>query len=260
MPPAAPVGALRTTFCSSELVRLLGAWAPLPGDDPAMDFAERLGLGLGPLHAIELHAANQQARSGRFAAHRTPPPLAAKLREDLARVRAALAHAIAQEPEPFFEVPLPGKSGERARPPSPADAIGVGYQRRHAALQRQMEQMAGAVRDHARQALAGASPRLQKLAVLDAALEKVLGQREQAALARIPRLLEQRFRQRRREHEAAVRQAGGEDDPRAWERPGGWVHAWAAEWRQVLLAERDLRLHPVDGLLEAVAEETDETA
>jgi hypothetical protein len=239
-----------TTFCNSDLVRLLGAWAPAP-EEPAADFAERLALRLGPLDAIELQAATQQARTGRFAARRTPTTLARQLREDVDRVRQALARAIAQEVEPFYELQLPGKKGERAQPPSAADAIGTGYQRRHAALQKQMEQMAAAARDHLRQALSACSPRLQRLALLDATLEKVLAAREQAALPRIGRQLELRFRALRRQHEQSG-DTGGAD---AWQRPGGWVHAFDAEWRQALLAERDLRLHAADGLVEAVAEE-----
>ncbi len=254
--PRARDEVLRTTFCSSELVRLVGTWVPLPPDEGAMDVAERLSLALGPLDAIALQAANQQVRAGRFATHRTPGTLAARLRDDADRVRGALAHAIAQPPEPFIEVPLPAPAGERAKPASPAEAIGAGYQRRHAALQRQMEQMVGALRDHVRQQLAGASPRLQKLAVLDAALEKVLAAREQAALARLGRLLEQRFRSARKAHERALQDCGMEDDPRAWEQPGGWLHDHAAQWRQALLAERDLRMNPVDGLLAAVVEDT----
>ncbi|MGZ5181525.1 MAG: DUF3348 family protein [Ramlibacter sp.] len=246
---------LRTTFCSSDLVRLLGAWVPAPPDDAALDFAERLSLKLGPLDAIALQAVNQQGRARRAVPRKTPATLATRLREDVERVRQALAHAIAQEPEPFFEVPLPGGK-TRAAPPSAADAIGAGYQRRHLALQRQMEQMVSAVRDHVRQALAGASPRLQQLAAVDATLEQVLAARDEAALPKIPRLLEQRFRQRRLEHERAAAKAEGDADPARWQQPGGWLHAFAAEWRQALLAERDLRLHPVTGLVEAVAEET----
>ena len=228
---------------------------PTEPDPLGMDFAERLSLRLNPLDAMALQAANQPLHAARTVARRTPPSLAHKLREDVDRVRQALAHAIAQEVEPFFDVPLPGKGRERARPPSAADAIGAGYQRRHVALQRQMEQMVGALRDHVRQALSGTSPRLQQLAVMDAALQKVLAPREEAALPRAMRVLERRFVQRRREHEQAIAQAGGDDDPKRWHEPGNWLHTFAHEWRQALLAERDLRLDPVAGLLEAVATE-----
>lgn len=225
-----------------------------------MDFAERLSLQLDPLDAIALQAVNQQVRARRSAARVTPPALARRLREDLERVRGTLAQAIAQPVEPFHDVQLPGR-GKQAQLPSPADAAWSGYQHRHAALQRQMDQLVPALRDQVRQALAGASPRLQQLAVLDATLEKVLAAREQAALPRIPRLLQRRFEQLRKAHESAAAQEGpGIDDPLAWSRPGGWLHAFAQDWTRVLLAERDLRLDPVAGLVEATATDNDTTA
>lgn len=251
---------MRTTFCSSTLVRLLGEWVPAAPDAAGMDFAERLSLLLNPLDAISLQAVNQQVRARRTAARTTPPALARKLREDLERVRGTLAHAISQEVEPFFDIQLPGR-GKRAGLPSHADAAWSGYQHRHAALQRQMEQMTTAVRDHVRQALSTASPRLQQLAALDATLEKVLAAREQAALPRIPRILQRRFDGLRKAHGRAVAdEDAAADDPTAWSRPGGWLHAFAQDWRQVLLAERDLRLDPVAGLVEAAATDNDTSA
>ena len=249
---------MRTTFCSSNLVRLLDEWVPAAPDTSGMDFAERLSLQLDPLDAIALQAVNQQVRARRTAARRTPAALARTLRDDLERVRGTLAHAIEQEVEPFFDVPLPGRGKSRAVLPSPADAAWSGHQHRHAALQRQMDQMVAAVRDHVRQSLSTASPRLQQLAALDATLEKVLAAREQAALPRIPRLLQRRFEQLRKDHERAVQQDGAEDDPKRWSQPGGWLHAFAQDWRRVLLAERDLRLDPVAGLVEAVATDTNQ--
>ena len=241
--------ATATPFCSPDLVRLLGGWVAAPAAGTGMDFAERLALRLGPLDAISLQGLHQQLRTGRFPARRTPATLARTLGEDVERVRQALDKAIAQEVEPFFELQLPSRKGEAAPPPSMADAIGTGYQRRHAALQRQMEQMAEALRDHVRSVLSGAAPRLQQLAAMDAVLEKVLAAREQAAWPRTARILEQRWRHWRRTHEAQPT-----EDSASWTAPGGWVHAFAAEWREALRAERDLRLQPVAGLVEAAAE------
>lgn len=236
-------------FCSPDLVRLLGGWVPAPAAEGGMDFAERLALRLGPLDAIALQGLHQQLQATRWPARRTPATLAAPLGADLERVRQALGQAIAQEVEPFFELVLPSRKGERAQPPSMADAIGTGYQRRHAALQRQMEQMAEALRDHVRSVLSGAAPRLQQLAAMDAVLEQVMAPREQAIWPRTGRALEQRWRHWRRTLDAQA-----PEDAAAWTAPGGWVHAFALEWRQALLAERDLRLQPVVGLVEAAAE------
>ena len=196
--------------------------APAPG----MDFAERLSLWLNAFDAIGLQAAHQAIRSlapaadGRPAAR--PPPRAEGIAEEVQRVRSILAHAIAQD---FLAVAAPDPDGAADRGYAP-------FHQRHQELQRQMEQMVGALRGHVRQALGRVSPRLRQLAALDASMEQLLAQREQALLASAPALLRRRFAQRRDADAAA--------------------HTFLADWREALLAELDLRLEPVVGLLAAL--------
>jgi hypothetical protein len=95
--------------------------------------------------------------------------------------------------------------------------------------------MVGALRDHARQVLLRAGPRLRQLATLDAAMEQLLARREQSLLPQVVGLLARRFAELRR----------GDDGS------GGWRATFEREWRQALLAELDLRLEPVAGLVDA---------
>lgn len=228
----APCGAkekfLRSDFSSSRLVRLLGDWAPVDVEASGMDFAERLGLWLNAFDAIGLQAAHQSIKAIKTAAPGKPPdarPVRAEaIEEDFQRVRAALAHAIARDP-----MPLAGAT--------PADASYSPYHQRHLELQRQMEQMIGPLRDHVRQALGRVSPRLRQLAALDAVLEQVLAPREQMLLPTVPALIERRFEQLR------LAQAGE------------WLDVFVKDWRQALLAELDLRLEPMAGLIEALSNE-----
>jgi hypothetical protein len=204
---------LRSTFGSSRLVRQLAPWVQAGAEPSAPDFAERLSLWLGAFDAIRLQAAHQAVRS--IPAGGTPAraPRAPDLCEDVRRVRSVLARAIAQ----------------------PVDASEPGYapwQQRHQELQRQMEMMIGPVREHARLALGRRSPRLRKLAVLDAAMEQMLAPREQALLPRTVAVL-------RRRHAQLASEGAAPD-------------VFASEWRQALLAELDLRLEPVAGLAEAL--------
>jgi hypothetical protein len=118
-----------------------------------------------------------------------------------------------------------------------------------------MEQLIGALRDHVRQALARATPQLRQLAALDAALDKVIAQREQALLSTATALLQKRFEQLRKRHLKDIDAAGGEDDPATWRQAGGWLHAFEKDWRDALLAELELRLEPVAGLIEATGTE-----
>lgn len=213
---------LHSTFAGSRLVRLLaGATGPAAPAD-GMDFAERLSLWLGAFDAIGLQAAQQSVGAARERAA-AGPLKAQALAEDLQRVRGALASAIAQDPP----------AGE-ARSYAP-------YRERHLQLQRRMEQLIGPLRDHVRQEVSRHSPRLRQLAALDAVFEHALAAREQALLPTVATRLK-----RRHEHWRA-----GGDDAGAWERD------FAREWREVLLAEVDLRLEPVAGLIEALATDMD---
>lgn len=219
---------MRSDFSSSRLVRLLGDWAPLDAEAPGMDVAERLGLWLNAFDAIGVQAAHRTINAITKAAPAQPADARSSrtpsVEEDYQGVRAALAHAIAREP-----LPLAGAT--------PADATYAPYRQRHLELQRQMEQMIGPLRDHVRQALGQASPRLRQLAALDAALEQVLAPREQMLAPTVPALMERRFEQ--------LRLAQAE----------GWLEVFGQDWRQALLAELDLRLEPVAGLIEALGNE-----
>jgi hypothetical protein len=215
---------LRTDFGHSTLVKLLGGWAPVDADPAGTDFAERLSLWVNAFDAIGLQSAHQSIRAIATAAPapaRGARPLHALGIEDEVRaVRAALAHAITQVPEQAADT----------------DAAYAPYRQRHQELQRRMEQMIGPLRDQVRQVLSRVSASLRQLAALDAVMEQVLAPREQLLLPKASVLLERRFQQLRAD--------------------GDWLQAFGRDWRQALLAELELRLEPVTGLLEALANET----
>lgn len=218
---------MRSTWPSSRLVRLLGDGIPVDAQAPGMDFAERLSLWLNAFDAIGLQAAHQAIRSIATTAEGKPaarPPRAESIAEDVQRVRSVLARAVAQD---FLAVAAPDPDGAADRDYAP-------FHQRHQELQRQMEQMVGALRDHVRQALGRVSPRLRQLAALDASMEQLLAQREQALLASAPVLLRRRFAQLRDADAAQI---------------------FLGDWRDALLAELDQRLEPVVGLLAALRNE-----
>lgn len=210
-----------------------------------MDFAERLSLWLNAFDAIGLQAAHQSIKAVTAPASRNTPAArrgqAQSPEADLQRVRSALANAIAQDPLTL----------------ATADADYSLYRQRHGELQRHMEQMIGPLREHVRQVISRRSARLRQLAALDAALEQWLTPREQAVLPAVAALAERRFEQLRREDRQAIEASGAHDDPARWREPGGWLHAFERDWRQALLAELDLRLEPVAGLVEALGNEAE---
>jgi hypothetical protein len=112
------------------------------------------------------------------------------------------------------------------------------------------------LRAQVREVVAGTSPALQQLAALDAALDAVLADRESLLLAKVPALLEKRFRQLRQAHQDLLLEAQQEDNISLWTKPGGRLARFCQELQTVLLAELDLRLQTTLGLLEALHNET----
>ena len=244
---------MHSTFGTSRLVRLLGPWAPVEADRSGMDFAERTSLWVGPLEAIRLQAAHQPVPTPAAADGKPSTRRGATIRsldEDFQRVHGVLARAIGQDPLVLANLK-----------PADRDFGYTPFRQRHQELQRQMEQMTSALRDHLRQAVGRLSPRLRQLVELDAALEQVLAVREQKLLPTTAALLERRFKQLRRTHREEQDAAGEQeaarpsDDPARWQQPGGWLHAFGQDWRNALLAELDLRLEPAAGLLDALRNE-----
>jgi hypothetical protein len=107
-----------------------------------------------------------------------------------------------------------------------------------------MELSVDALREHMRQQLAQSTPAMAQLAAIDAVMDGFFGGREQRLLSTLPAFLKARF--------AALRQ-----DAAASETPDDlrWLQRFAAEFEHTLLAELDLRLQPVAGLIEALAHE-----
>ena len=214
---------------------------------PAGDFAQRLGGWLGAVDAIALQSSQQSIRQMTAAAPGRPARLQ-DLREDVERVRSVLAQAIAREvPRPIDIEVGPGRrlrlgtEGPTAlrRDEDAGDQV---YRQRHLELQRQMDQMIAPLRDHLRESLARGSRELRQLAALDATFEQVLAPREQALLPTAAALLEHR-----RRHLMAQAPAGDQT----------WRAQFEQEWRDALRAELALRLEPVLGLLDALAETTE---
>jgi hypothetical protein len=213
-------------------VRQLVGYLPAQPDAPRQDLAERLGQWLNVHDAIALHATHQ-ARPAALPPARPPTPSApaprraatrpgaSDLLAALHRLRATLRQGISAPP---------------ALPVEPQDSAFAPHHQRCLDQQRRMETAIEPFRAHVRQALATASPRLAKLAALDATLERLLGGREQRLLSGVPAFLKARFEQLRHT------------------RPDDWPEPFEQELQQALVAELDLRLQPVTGLIEALAQ------
>ena len=235
-------------------MRLLSEGSGIGAAAPAgQDFAERLGGWLNVADAIELRAALQSLGSTR--ARSVARPAAAvtlastvSLDEELERVRATLTQSILST-EPAQ--PIRGRADRSAQAALAAPALPLDPAAEYAMLhqryvdqQRRMEMSVDALRSHARERLAAASPELARLAALDAVMDQMLGGREQHLLSTVPAFLKKRFEQLRREAPADTDAAD----------PPAWLSQLTAECQQALLAELDLRLQPIAGMAEALAQ------
>ncbi len=230
---------MRSSFHSvppSALARRLAAALPDGVDAPRRDIAERLGEWLNVAEAIQLHAAGPAVDAAAAAASRRPPRqlpsvLHAALRAELDRVRSVLTRSITTRPP--------------HRPdPNDLDTEFALFHQRLGDQQRRMEMSIDALREHVRQQLAQSTPAMAQLAAIDAVMDGFFGGREQRLLSQLPAFTKARFAALRRDAAAS----DTPDDLR-------WLQTFAAEFEQTLLAELDLRLQPVTGLIEALAHE-----
>lgn len=242
-------GLPRTRFNSSRLVRVLAELALADVPESKQSFAERLGQWLDFGDALTLYSAlNADASAIRSA----PSPASAAAREEFVRVRSALADSISTD-----AVPRPGKARVEFPVPAPQASLEEAadfapYRRYYLAHQRDMNAAIGPLRATVRAALAGHSATLERLAALDGVLDQALAARERSQLATVSVLLGRRFEHLLEAHRAALDEVHQEDDPQRWMAPGGWLAGFCAEMQTVLLAELELRLQPVAGLLAAL--------
>jgi hypothetical protein len=232
------------SHASTALVRQLAGWLPEGVSAPRQDVAERLGQWLNVNEVIGLRTTQAAvAAAGTAAARRAAPPvdrqaLHTELQQELQRVRAVLTQSITR------------RDASRQPDPDDLDVEWALFHQRLGDQQRRMALSVEALRGHVRQALAQFTPELAQLAALDAAMEPLLAGREQRLLGSLPAFLKARLTVLRQQ--AAQTASADEPDPAATDLR--WLQSFSHEFEQALLAELELRLQPVIGLIESVPE------
>jgi len=154
-------------------------------------------------------------------------------------VRATLARTIADAPAGGAEPRRLGRPMAGAVAPNEMPADFATYRQRYSKCQLAMETQIVPLRRRLRGSLADRSSALARLAELDSMMEQVVGAQERTLLAGVGARLEPTFERLR----ATQDDAAGP--------PGPWLERFRQEMRTLLLAELDLRLQPVEGLLQA---------
>lgn len=230
--------AVRTSLTGTALVRLLeGLTDPRKRvRDSRAAFADGLVQWTGWADAIALSAALDR------------PPAVAALpvasdgsaageRAECERVRAALTQTTVRE------------VGGTGRSPMEMNMGYTPFRQRYLARQQAMDVAVGALRERVRGVVAAATPELARLAAVDAVMAQVLGGPERRLLATVPTLLDKHYQRLRDAHQGDAGQGGDAPVPE-------WLDGFRRDLLAVLAAELDLRLQPVEGLIEALEHAT----
>jgi hypothetical protein len=283
----------RTAPSGPALIRLLARFADADVPEPRQSLSDRLSQWLGWTDAIALSSALTGA----------PPSVPAAARAfgsaeeaECARARASLVKTITGDSA--FAV-----ARRRGAGYVEPQAVLVDYalfRQRYQAMQQSMETGVGNLRGRLRALLAAKTPAMSRLALLDAVMERALGERERNLLASVPVLLAGHFERLREAAQQAQGQelepaaddgtqaesagnaaaaaaagsaADGSVEPKAHVQaqpqpqapaldaaprpahavaPNAWLDVFRKDMQSVLLAELDVRLQPVEGLLAAL--------
>lgn len=135
-----------------------------------------------------------------------------------------------------------------ARPTSDEYAV---FRERYLDLQQSMQAETGRLRGQLRDRLSRTSADLARLAEVDAVMELTLSPREHTLLAAVPTLLGHHFDRLRA---AGVTAQAGPQSPTDADAAGSgtWLGVFRQDMQNVLIAELDVRFHPVEGLLAAL--------
>ncbi len=145
----------------------------------------------------------------------------------------------------IFSVKHKGKSKKHATAFEPYRKF---YMRRQRGLDIKVQHL----RSEIRASISGLSPLLAQLARIDKALSESLSDASREIFSVVPNLLEKRFSQL-----FDIQRPEFPENPEVtvfeqWMKPGGWISTFCIEMRELLLAELEVRLQPVVGMIDSL--------
>ncbi|WP_312543321.1 DUF3348 domain-containing protein [Achromobacter mucicolens] len=277
----------RTGLSGPTLIRLLTRLTDAEVQQSRQSLSDHLSQWLGWTDAIALSAALNTAPPVIAPGARM---FSSAEERECVRVRTTLADAIVSDTAATAAKRVaPGVAPARAPAKKLAAVLAEdefdysSFRQRYLSLQHTMETSIGNLRSRLRGMVAARNGEWTRLAVVDAIMDRALLPKERALLGAIPKLLQVHFDRLRRAEEAALAQAAEQalaepaapadaaaDVPGDTEAPaveaaqagtsppapaitaGAWLDTFRADMRAVLLAELDVRLQPVEGLLAAL--------
>ena len=239
---------------SSRLIRFIADLAVCQPELTHKQFAERLGSLIDFSDSILLSAAHMNLSTMAFEPSQDSTR---NMAEEFLKVRTTLVQNI-------IKGTTPDATQTRIRLPSPLRGSSReelldfdNYHRFYALHQREMDMKIQHLREQVREEIASISPGLAQLSVLDGAISDTLQVHTRRFFAVVPRLLEKRFSSLYNDYAGRQGDLNLEDNPENWLRPGGWLARVYKDIQGLLLAELDVRIQPVMGLIEALNKEVE---
>lgn len=236
-----------TSFNSSPLVRLLASLDVGPGSDSTQTFAEKLSDWVAWTDAISLSRVLADGRHGPVPDARSGNTAGARVVIDLVRrVRKELADGIANDTtlrgETLLRVHVAGGA------PAADKVDFAAYRRNYRAHQHTMQDRIMELRAQVRAAVSQLDPALGSLAALDAVFDEALSGHQRRLLENVPALLEKRLQ--------VLHQMPRETPANQLELhaavPSRLPVAIGQTLQRALLAELEIRLQPVEGMIDAL--------
>ena len=226
----------RTSVRGPTFIRLLARVTDVDVPPSRQSLSDRLGQWLDWTHAVALSTSLDSKPS---AVGSDVPTFGSAEENECARVHASLVSTIA---------------GDRAFAKGCGANEAVDYsvfRQRYLTIQRSMQAATGNLRGRLRDMLAQRTADMARLAAVDATMERALSPREQTLLAHVPVLLGDHFERMRQAEQKTLADAQVSKGAPAIA-PGAWLDVFRKDVQSVLLAELDVRFHPVEGLLAAL--------
>ena len=239
-----------TVLDQSRLVSLLTELSPVKLNSKDDNLAERLGQLIGLSGSISLAQAlrqRPQSLSDDAQIVTLQEPVLRARKKMIQRVRDSFDH---QPGDLQNKVPTANVAIRAA-----ALLTYAPYHRFYTTFQVELSAEVQKLRLMVRQNLMNVSAQLTQLAELDHTLEASLAVHNRKLFSVTPKLLEQRFKLLLKQHQENDLDSN-ENEPEQWLSPGAWLDIFYQDMRELLLAEFDVRLQPVFGLLEALNEHT----
>lgn len=242
---------------SSSLVVLLQQWTRVECERaPQQDVAEQLSQWLSAVDAIQLSRALHAIGALPSETEQQRPAVDARAMDAVFQTaKADVMELISATLAPAK--PMRGRADHT--PVGEPDLQGqinfADHGQRYLGLQKQMGAKLVGLRAQMRQWLSKGSPALRQIAALDAVMEQILSAREHRLWASLPGYLERRLAHWYQKHQQTLQTSGQADEPLRWRQSGGWLWAFEQDLQALLLAEMQVRLQPITGLLEAAHNE-----